>query len=140
MGDMIVTLDTDEIPSVRALALVKRCAPQRVHFKMREFFLSFEFVRDKQPRQASACTFAHVQHSRCRVPGRIFLPGLSGILLGKFGGRAFFDHRMRTNMNEQRKELTPALLEVSDWQKNVQRIACGLCARLHPELCTGAYP
>ena len=30
--------------------------------------------------------------------------------------------------------------EVSDWQKNVQRIACGLCARVHPELCTGAYP
>ena len=109
--DMIVTLDTDEIPSVRALALVKRCAPQRVHFKMREFFLSFEFVRDKQPRQASACTFAHAQHSICRVPGRIFLPGLSGILLGKFGGRAFFDHRMRTNMNEQRKELTPAVLD-----------------------------
>ena len=42
---------------------------------------------------------------------RHFVPGLSGIVVGKFGGRAFFDYRMSSNVNEQRRAITPAFLD-----------------------------
>ena len=133
--DILITLDTDEIPSVAFINLLRECHINKASLRMFEFFLSLQFTRLKKPSQVRGCTGSLARkHHGCRRVSAVMLreprivdlqqPKLStqvqlGTLLGKFGGKNFFFQRLMTNANEQKKELNETSVSEDDFWRTI---------------------
>ena len=111
--DVVVALDTDEIPTARSLRALRTCGVREAGaFRLRGFAYSFEWARPKVSSQASYCTGRYARRvGGCRLEGRrhATLPSAAaGVSLSKFGGFDFYLRRMQTNVNEQGVPITPS--------------------------------
>lgn len=130
-NDMLVSLDSDEIPSLAFLRVLRRCKMQAISLRMFSFSLSLQFSRKKKPHQVRACSGKMARKfKQCRrVPADyMWEPKLRkhelnspfqplGTLLGKFGGESYFYKRSLSNTNEQHVELNDTSLTENDFWK-----------------------
>ncbi|KAJ3319134.1 hypothetical protein HDU76_000637 [Blyttiomyces sp. JEL0837] len=85
-GDTVIMADADEIPSREAISLLKWCdgVPETLHFRMRNYIYSFDFMVDDEHWRAKATRY---------VPGKNFSYGhvrKSDVILSDAGWHCSF--------------------------------------------------